>query len=76
MRAVGSVFSSVYFPSVDTLAPMELQVTPEVRARGPGVPSEPGFSFPLHATLEESLRGPRLRMLQLLHRQINTPRFY
>lgn len=45
-RAVGSVVSSVYFPSMDTLALMGLQVTPEVRARGPGVLLRTRLRFP------------------------------
>ena len=43
---MGAVFGSVYFPSMDILAVIGLQVTAEVRARGPGGPSEVGFSFP------------------------------
>lgn len=45
-RWTGSVFSSVYFLSMDTLALMGLQVTPEVRARGPGVRLRTRFRFP------------------------------
>lgn len=45
-QVVGSVFSSVYFPTVDTLSLMGLQVTPEVRARGPAVRLRSRFQFP------------------------------
>lgn len=38
--AAGSLSSSVYFPSMDTLALMGLQVTPEVRAGGTGRPPQ------------------------------------
>lgn len=50
--ATGSLFSPVYVPSVDTLALMGLQVTPEVRAGGTGRPPQNSASVsPLHMQL-------------------------
>lgn len=56
-RAAGEAPASAYSPSMDTLALIGLQVTPEVRARGLVGPSEVGFNFLApHATLEDALR--------------------
>lgn len=51
-------------------------ITGHTRGESQGTSSEPGFSFPPRATSEEALRGPWLRKLQLLHRQINMTLFY
>ncbi|KAI3359651.1 hypothetical protein L3Q82_014032, partial [Scortum barcoo] len=45
-------------------------------SRDPASASEPGFGFPPHETLAETLQGAWLRILQLLQRQINTTHFF
>lgn len=53
MRAGGKRPTSVCLTCLDTLALVGLQVAPGVRAKGPGVPSEPSFGFFLLRTLSK-----------------------